>query len=429
MSCATLLIGTLTVFAADPPSQEYVVLGFRTVKVFDYKKALREAGEEIPRFPSRTTNALIAEIVYSRSRLKKIRSRAKDAGLKDQDIIFLINGELLKTPTDGNKILQKIRYSDALEMRVIRRNENQWERINVQVKPLTDLEYYRTQVFDQLRRDEELTVCRIWSARESLHRFTDDDIQLYFKKKRKEPLQLMIQLELFLPDAPLWKDPETLSCFMIKTDQAEYKLTYDDSEFKKELEVDKQFEETKKSIQIAQEQLDAVAKKYGQDSLEYTEASNTLLVAKRKYIRLEIAEEEELARLRQKSKEDNKVLNANFNKIYANASEQMRKMLDEVLDKLGTQERISNETLFRLESMGLIRGQITLAKMLNGWKYYEMPLKKKQRKMIDDIINSKTVFMYHEREPEKKYEVTPKQKEQMKAVLGVFEAEGGKLGN
>mgnify|MGYP003111773033 FL=1 len=86
---AVLLFGSNSA-QADFPTRKYE-MGFETVTVFEYKKTLREANIEIPDFPPRTESAVIVKLVES-------NSRASLAGLKENDLIRVINGSYLRSP-------------------------------------------------------------------------------------------------------------------------------------------------------------------------------------------------------------------------------------------------------------------------------------------------------------------------------------------
>lgn len=118
---------------ADFPWMTYSI-GFRTVTVQDYKKHLKETGEEIPIFPPRTGNAVLAGGVQK-------GSRADIAGLENNDLIRIINGKLLRTPDEADEILKSVTYKDKLELGVIRRGRDQWERLAITIEALSEEEH------------------------------------------------------------------------------------------------------------------------------------------------------------------------------------------------------------------------------------------------------------------------------------------------
>ena len=118
---------------ADFPWMTYSI-GFRTVTVQDYKKHLKETGEEIPIFPPRTGNAVLAGGVQK-------GSRADIAGLENNDLIRIINGKLLRTPDEADGILKSVTYKDKLELGVIRRGRDQWERLAITIEALSEEEH------------------------------------------------------------------------------------------------------------------------------------------------------------------------------------------------------------------------------------------------------------------------------------------------
>ncbi|QEG18902.1 hypothetical protein [Gimesia maris] len=365
LSCLSLPLTRAEVL----PSQKYPDLGFDTVKVLDYKKALREQGEEIPRFPPRTANALIVKMNRYRTRIDSSitvveHTRASNSELKDDDLIIVVNGKLLRSSDEGEKLLQQITYKDKLELRVIRRSGNNWERIDVPIKPFSDLEYYHTKITTDQSHDDDFSLCRFWIHRKAHSRFTDGNFQLYIKHRSDEPLHLYLQLSMFLPDAPLQKDSTKVDGFIIKTDHAKYRVAID-----KEEKVDQQEEEQRRQKSIA-----------------------------------------------------------NFSRLYRRTTDQTREMLDELGEKIGNLETVPDKILISLERRGLARSQVALARMFEGWQLYDLPLKKDQRKMIEDIIASNKVMVYHESVPNKPFEVTSEQKQHMKDILAVFDVEGGEVG-
>ncbi|QGQ25063.1 hypothetical protein F1728_21270 [Gimesia benthica] len=370
MNVIILCFSSVSVLMAEElPSIDYPALGFRTVKVLDYKKALREQGEEIPRFPPRSGNALIVKMDQYQTRINSALTvvedtRASRSELKDRDLIVVINGKLLRSPDDGDKLLEKITHKDKLELNVIRRNRSKWERINITLEPMGDLEFSKSKVKNVKAYDDDFALARFGVHRDARPRFSDGHFQLYIKQKSQELSKLYLQLSLFLPDAPPQKDTTKIQGFIIKTDGAEYRVAIEDEE--------------KNNPQAAE--------------------------ARR-----------------------NKSI-ANFSEFYNRSTNRTRKMLDELGEKISNFEKAPEETLIEFERRGIARSQVGFARMLEGWELYDSRLKRDQRKMIADIISSKKVSFYHESVPDKPFEVTPAQKAQMKAVLTVFKDEEGNVG-
>ncbi|HBL46036.1 MAG TPA: hypothetical protein DDZ90_21880, partial [Planctomycetaceae bacterium] len=124
-----LLIGSHPV-QAEFPSKKYE-MGFETVTVFEYKKTLREANAEIPDFPPRTETAVIVKLVES-------NSRASLAGLKENDLIRVINGSYLRSPNAADQKLSVITNRDQLILGIIRRVDDKWDQISIIMEPISD---------------------------------------------------------------------------------------------------------------------------------------------------------------------------------------------------------------------------------------------------------------------------------------------------
>ncbi|WP_299461950.1 hypothetical protein [uncultured Gimesia sp.] len=207
-----LLSGSAT--AADPPSQEYEELGFKTIKVYEYKKALREEGAEIPSFPLKTANALIVDSLYK-------SFRAGVAGLKDDDLIIAVNGKTLRSFDEGDKLLQKIIYKDELKLKVIRRVENKWNWIDVTIEPVSEQDYLRSFFTWISQLDDTYRECMNSTHHEGPRsKFTDNNIRLYLREQENEPLKVYLQVVKFLPRESEMLDELTVAGFLIQTDQA-----------------------------------------------------------------------------------------------------------------------------------------------------------------------------------------------------------------
>ena len=98
----------------------------------------------------------------------------------------------------------------------------------------------------------------------------------------------------------------------------------------------------------------------------------------------------------------------------------------EKVDKLEFKD-VPVRTLEALERVGLYSSHTDLVRMAQGWISYDNPVKKEQFKMIEDIISSRKVTVHFENARGKPFELTSKQKEQMKIVLKAFKANGGKF--
>ncbi|MCA9015627.1 MAG: hypothetical protein KDA77_09885 [Planctomycetaceae bacterium] len=421
--------------AADPPSKSYEDLGFDTVKVLEYKKALREQGDKDLRFPPRTGNALIVKMDQYQTQIDSAitvveDTRASRAKLQDQDLIVVINGKSLRSPDEGDQLLEQITYKDTLELRVIRRTENRWERVTVTLEPLSEQTYYRFKINSEHFRDDDFSGCEFWFHRNSEPRFSQGNFRLYVKQRHNAPPpHLYLEMSLFLPDAPHQKDTTKINGFIIKTDRAEYRVAIEDHVENRKQEYKKQLTEANKLVQSAEKQVKAASDKKEADPVGYSKALNALRSAKSKYQDLQTAETEFLHNVKQKAEQRNQETKKNVKGFYLSLSEDDRKMLDELMDCMNRLEAAPESTLQYLERGRLVRSQVAFSRMLQGWELYDLPLKKSQRKMIEEIISSEKATFWFETVPDKTFEITPAQKKQLKEMLKVFDIEEGRLGD
>ncbi len=418
--CSILLI-CLASIQAETPSKSYE-MGFKTISVFDYKQALKKASEDIPRFPPRTGNAVIVDFV-------EYDSRAEKAGLQDQDLILLVNGKLLKSPEEGDKILKKITYKDELKLRVIRREGNKWKRINVTLEPMSDLNYFRTLLYRGLRYDYEFDLKYYVSYRKnSLSTFSFKNFQIYYTKNSgKPPETLYLKLSMLLPGTNSFLNESTLAGFIVKTDSAKYRIVEVDKTWEQEKAFKKELAEAKKLIQAERIKL-AEAKKKNKANGELTKIVKEFDLAKEKYLKIQKAQSDFSKLVSKFNEQREERLRKKFSDIYFDLPEYITIMRDELIQKVTNLEAdIPEVTLQTLEMRGLGKRYIEVARGMQGWKFYDEPLKKEQMKMIYDIISSHKVTIYFENAPDKQFELTPEQKEGLKVVLKVFQADGGKV--
>ncbi|MFK7778916.1 MAG: hypothetical protein QM501_12485 [Gimesia sp.] len=414
-----LFVCLASVHAKTPKSYE---MGFDAVSVFDYKQALKKEGEDIPKFPPRTGNALIVESV-------KYDSRALKAGLEVHDLIQIVNGKLLRNPADADKIFQKITYKDELELKVIRREDNKWKRITVTLEPISDLDHFRSVLRSHLEYDYEFDLkYYVWHVENSHSNCTHKNFQLYYtKNSEKSPDTLYLQLSLFLPDTSSMLNETTMAGFIVKTDTAKYRIAKVDEIWEREKAFKNKLAEANKLIQAAHNKvIEAESKNKSKE--EVTKLLKELALGKVKYQEIQTAQSKYLKHILKQDEQHEEILRKKFMDIYFDFSERRKRMVDELIEKtnnLGSD--VSELTLMTLGRNGFFRMRINLLRVFQGWIFYDVPLKKTQLKMIEDIISSRKVTVHFETAPNKPFELTPEQKERMKIVLKVFEADGGKI--
>ncbi len=405
---------------AENPVKSYE-MGFETMTVFEYKQSLKKAGEDIPKFPPRTGNALIVQSV------KKF-SRAHTADLEFHDLIRIVNGKLLRTPADADNILQKITYKDELKLGVIRLVENKWKRIEVTMEPISELDYLRSNLLRYRQIDYDYSYRKfVRHPANSISKFENKNFQLnYTSTNSGQPITIYLQLSLFLPEKSSYGDTSMMYGFIIKTDTTKYRIV-DISEIDvKKRAFKKRLAEAKKLIQATQTKVDEADSK-NKAKEEVTKLLKELALAREQYQEIQTAQTEFLKfTLKQKEQSDEES-RKRFNIAYDSQPKIIKDMLNNLVKKLETGADIPESDLLTLEDRGLGRQFIDMARILQGWKLYDRSLKKSQLKMIEDIISSNKVTVHYETVPDKTFEVTPEQKEGMKIVLKVFKADGGKL--
>ncbi|QDV52759.1 hypothetical protein Enr17x_48260 [Gimesia fumaroli] len=412
--------------AEDPPSQNYIELGFDTVKVFDFKKSLREEGKEVPRFPLKTTNALIVDGIYR-------DSRAKKAGLEYQDLIIEINGKVLKSFDEGDKLLQKNTYKDELKLRVIRREDDKWNWIDVTIKPVSELEHLRSLFTWRSLLDENYRECINSTHNEGpRYKYTDDNFRLYLREHNNEPLKVYLQIVKFLPrvsnEVADKFDELGKPGFLIQTDKTKYRVTVFNPTADQLRELNRKIEDLKNQFDASIKKVEAAREKQDEDQAIYQKTIREYDTIAAKYKKI----------LSQKTKFMDKVIviegaiasvrRETLVSYYESLPKGLQKKFINLTTKLNKENNLSNEFLLNMESSLVPSVSVDREREERGWKQYDAPLRKEQLKMIKDIVNSQRVLVAFENAPEKTFEVTAAQKARMKVVLALFEAEGGKLG-
>lgn len=445
--------------AEDPPSKDYPDLGFRTVTVLDYKKALREEGEDVPQFPPRTSSALIIRSV-------KPDSPAANAGLKDQDLVRIINGQYLRSLTAGEKILNTASRQEPLKLGVVRRGKASWDQISIEIQPLSETQALKRNFLKTAGFDERYESCfkvRHKDAPSTL--FVPDQFQLYYAEKRLHPDRLYLQVAMKIPENT---QPGPL---VISTDSNRYRLEQPPLYLRRYL--NPQREEMKKLDQ-AQKKNDRLLAEIRKSHQKTKEEFNRVdKVYQEKYKKFDFAESLKDKAARDKQKEKIKILKSleelngtlikldkatlNFLEVTKSLATRQKDLASQIiqmaedvkvkrnarysaltseqkllLQAVGSGKKevghLTEADLLKLEETGFGGDWIQTQRASQGWKWFDALLNNEQQlKMIKDIISSDRVTVHHESHPQQKFTVTPEQKEQMKAVLTVFEAEGGKV--
>lgn len=454
--CSILFVCLASV-QAEPPSQSYE-MGFKTISVLDYIQALKKAGEDIPKFPPRTGNALIVQKV-------KFNSRAAKAGLLFNDLIQIINGKLIRSPQEAGKILKEVTYEDELTLKVIRREDDKWKRINVTLEPNTEEEYFRSKLSRYSRLDENFYRFSMVSHKDApFSKYSRRNIQLYFAEVDRQPPTLYLRMSLLV------RTKVDLGEFVIKTDNATYRVITEkkiDKQFdkqqavfkaklaeakkleeaaeKKMIEADKkskaadaaylaEFKDFKvdkkrkdeKYKKLLQRRLESIKhreklvieyEEAAQNSLETIQNSKNILKNSLEYSR------KKLKQAKQKLEQASRQANAAFNQLSEFHADLLKKGADNISQGISPSAR----QLATMEHTGFEGPEIRKVRINQGWRWYDAPLNKKQKHMLEDILSSSKVKIYHESDQYRGFDLTPQQLEQMKFILKVFEARGGKI--
>ncbi|QDT95979.1 hypothetical protein [Gimesia aquarii] len=449
----TILFTCLLLAHAEDPRKSYD-MGFDTISVLDYKKALKKDGEKIPKFPPRSGNAVIVQSV-------KNDSRAAIAGLEDLDLIRIVNGRLLRSAADADKIFKEVTYKDELELGVVRRSMDKWERVKIKLTPITEQEYFDSKLFYNKRFDEEFNpFVMVYHEDAPFSKYSHRNIQLYFRKVDRQPPILCLRMSLLVRTKVDWGE------FVIKTDNATYKVgeekKIDNQEeaFNAKLAeanklvklAEKEAREADKTSKAAEETYLAEFKDFKVDKNRKDEKYKKLVQRRLKSLKyceelakvaVEAAQnfgvavknskqilEKSLEYSREKQKQNEQQLTqareraqAAFNQLKEFEADLVSKSADKISQGISP----SPLALTVMEEVGFEGPKVIRLRIKQGWRWYDAPLNKEQKRLLEDILSSSTVKIYHESDQNRGFNLTPQHKEQMKFILRVFEAEGGKV--
>lgn len=457
VSFIALLMVSAISLQAEVPSRKYQI-GIETVTVFDYKQSLKKTGEELPVFPPRTSAALIVQLVEE-------GSRAAQAGLKEFDLIRFVNGKLIRSADAADKLLKKVNYTDELKLGVVRQSDGRWEPIQIKLEPLSERDYFRTSLIKHSGIDDEYRSCTIVRHRvPPISKYSHNNIQLYFREVSNQPMKLYFRMGMLVPG----KSDE--GPFVIQTEKGTYKVVKEtalkvpdrrtqdfekkvaeltklrdaaetkrkeavkksnaaakafqnefkdfkldpsrkDEEYKKRLK--RKLEAVRKSEKLAKEAYDA-----GLKFLEVNGAHQKLLKASIEY------SEQRLKKLKEEANQEGARIHARINELPADQAT----LIAQGANKIQSGVLPDEAEIELIEKLCFRTVDLEKMKANQGWKWYDAPVKKAERPMIEEIISSPKVMVSFDNDPSKTFEVTPEQKQQMKAVLAIYEDSGGKVG-
>lgn len=131
---ALLLILNLSSIQAK---DDYVT-GFEVVPVADFKKAWEASGNTPLKFPPRSENAVIVSTILE-------HSSADWAGLKELDIIRVVNGKFIEDPKEFKTLLGEI-TEKHIKLSVTRRGKKRWQGKSITVRPRKESEFYKSAI-------------------------------------------------------------------------------------------------------------------------------------------------------------------------------------------------------------------------------------------------------------------------------------------
>ena len=456
ITVVVLLLGSIPVHA-EFPTKKYG-MGFETVTVFEYKKILREANAAIPEFPPRTETAVIVRLVES-------NSRASLAGLKENDLIRVINGSYLRSPKAADEKLNMVTNQDQLKLGIIRRVEDKWDQVEITLEPISDAAALKLSLSRASSLDGAfLSYHRISHKYAPATRYAPNNFQLYFTERANRPEALYLRIAQLLPGqskpgafvvttaadrfvfesevvqpnqrglffagslrSPEW-EPVRVEILPI---QSEDWLNEKRQEFQQaEATHKREFKE----FQFDQSRRDKAYQELNQRRLS--------LIADMERINQKIQSAERNHQLLKQQKErlanPRNVLAQNQFKLtdeareaiklhYANLTAEQKIIVSRAF-QYGISLGFKEAELLQLDETSLAEQEIRLKRERQGWLWVDAPLTPEQIPMLRAIIAAPSVTVHHESTPEQKFEVTAEQKERMKIVLDVFEAEGRDVG-
>tara|TARA_R110002111_G_scaffold248400_1_gene312047 strand:+ start:70740 stop:72128 length:1389 start_codon:yes stop_codon:yes gene_type:complete len=457
ITIAVLLLGSISVHAEFPTKQ--YGMGFETVTVFEYKKILREANEEIPVFPPRTETAVIVRLVES-------ESRASMAGLKENDLIRIINGSYLQSPKAADEKLKMITNQDLLDLGVIRRVDGAWNQVSIVLKPITDKEALKLSLSKVSSIDGSFKpYVKVRHRNTPFTNFAPNNIQLYYTERSSRPDALHMKIAQLIPGqsqpgrfvitvetdkytfepegiqpnrpglffpgslrSPQW-EPVKIEILLIQSDDGLKKIK---EEFKLAEETyDREF----KGFKFDKDRKDKAYQQRNQQRLALItsmERINAKIISSEKNHQRLLQHKERLSnRLNLPGSNHIKLTEqarAAIKAQFLGLTSGQKELVKRVFTMGFLPSSLKEEELLQLEETGLADQEIKNRHAKQGWNWIDVPLNPQRLAMIKKIISAKTVTVYHENAPEQKFEVTPEQKAQMQTVLAVFEAEGGKVG-
>lgn len=448
---------TLISAQAEFPSKKYK-LGFEVVTVADYKKTLRAGNEAIPIFPPRTESAVIVRSVAS-------NSRASLAGLKENDLIRVINGNYLRSPRSADQKLSRVTNQDQLKLGVIRRVEDKWDQVSITLEPISDAAALKLNLSRASSLDGSFKpYVKVRHRNTPFTNYAPDNFQLYYSERASRPDALYLKIAQLIPGqsqpgrfvitveaekytfepegiqpnqpglffpgsirSPEW-EPVRIEILLIQSEdwlkelKEEFNLVEEnyDNEFK-----DFQFDKDRKDKAYQERNRQRLALITSMERINAKIISaeinhQRLLQRKTRLLNQLNLPGNNQVKLTEQARE---AIKARFAELTPEQKEIVKRIFT-----IGFLPGSSKEAdLLLFEETGLADQEIKKRRAKQGWNWINVSLNPQQLAMLRKVISTKIVTVHHENAPQQKFKVTPEQKAQMQTVITAFEAEGGKV--
>lgn len=451
---AVLFLNTIPVYSEFPTKQ--YDLGFEAVTVFDYKKTLRRTGKDIPKLPPRTESALIVKWVES-------DSRADLAGLKENDLIRIINGSYLRSPQAADEKLNLITDGDKLKLGVIRQLDGKWKQVSLTLKALSDSDALKLKLrtapgFDRVF----MPYSKIRHKNAPRTTFAPNNCQLYYTETFTQPEKLYLKIAQLIPGA------SQSGQFIITTETEKYMFEAEvvqtsnrkilsgslrsPEAFAVQSEIllilsEASLKKLKEDFRSSEETYNREFKKFQFDKTRKNKADQERnqqrlkLIASMERINSKImrVEKNHQTLLRRRDQREKPSIISGHKQIklsektreairshYANLTSEQKKLINRVTSYNMFIGLMKEEELLQLEEIALLDLEIQKRREKQGWKWIDLPLNRQQLEFVKKMIAAKKVTIHYGAAPQQKFDLTAEQQEQMKTILTAFNAAGGK---
>lgn len=216
-----LLIVVLLLSIVKPAYTEEKVIGFTYVPVIEFKNSWKSDGKEPLKFPPRTGNSVIVQSVIK-------HSPADEAGLKELDIIRVVNGQLIREIDKVKTIFDTAFSADEMELSIVRSSilngtnsiktrinkKTAWDYETITIKPVTREKYIANCMTTSSDTVKEFTITRHIDSPQIVNSY--EGFRLYYLEKNG------VEPQLYLRITYLGSDWLFIKKYLIKTDKKTY---------------------------------------------------------------------------------------------------------------------------------------------------------------------------------------------------------------